>query len=310
MENGNFNKLLKTDNKDNALQKYKGSELEKKKRRIKGICASLNRGSEKYKTQMTIDSIEKYVGQESHILYSEISIYVFSLREEQRGDFLANVDKLLVESMTNDELGKEVKEAVLKIYDHVQLAICQLESLKRNDGDLKNIIGENLEPVKNQFQKELEKGYKEIYSQLIGLIGIFTALAFLIFGSISALDNIFSNANEMSIFKVVIIAAIWGICITNLIYIFIHYVSELTGLTRKVKGRYIIVAWSNLLLMLVLIVCSWSYYIRKMKLVSWLERFETDNAKWIVIIGFLSILLVFSVLAILIFLLSKKREAK
>lgn len=306
MGNENFNKLLKMDNKNDVLQNYKGSELEKRKRRIKGICVSLNRGPEEYKTQKTIESIEKYVGKESHILYSEISIYVFGLEEEQRGNFLANVDKLLDESIINDELGKEVREAVLKIYDHVQLAVCQLESLKRNDADLKSIIGDNLEPVKDEFKKELDRGYKEIYSQLIGLIGIFTALAFLIFGSISALDNIFSTASKMSIFKVVIIAAIWGICITNLIYIFIHYVSELTGLSRKVKGRYIIVAWSNLLLMFVLLICSWSYYVRKMKLVSWLAKYETDNARWIVTIGFLGIILVFIVLAIFIVLITRK----
>ena len=43
---------------------------------------------------------------------------------------------------------------------------------------------------------------KEMNAQMITMVGIFTALAFLVFGSISSLDGIFEQ-NAIPLFKVI-----------------------------------------------------------------------------------------------------------
>ena len=64
---------------------------------------------------------------------------------------------------------------------------------------------------------------KEMNEQLITLVSIFTALAFLLFGGISSLDNIFSGIDKTSILKLLMIGCIWGICLVNLIFVFLLF---------------------------------------------------------------------------------------
>lgn len=298
-------RFLKTDTNDSRFRENIGVSWEDKKKRIDEICSLLNCSSDKFQVNKTRTCIKNYFDKESHIIYSAISSYVFELDDEQRGNFITNIDSMLAESIDSEKL----REGILKIYDHAQLALLQVDNLKRDDNDLKKVIGKNLAPVRNKFNKDLEKSYKEIYSQLIGLIGIFTALAFLVFGSLSALDNIFSNANQMSIFKVVIIACIWGLCITNLIYIFIYFVSELTGLKDKNSvGIHVITAWSNLLLVFILAGSSWMYYVRKMKMLKWAENYLQKCEMQIVLAGFGVIMIAFAISACVLYKKMKKEK--
>lgn len=288
-------KLLKTDSQAKETSNLKGTEFEALKRRINGICISLNRSSEDYDVSKTLMSIEKYKRQKyNRILYSEISAYIFNLTNEQKGNFVTNLELLLVETMNNDDcVDNDTKDTILRIYDHVHLALHQIENLKRDDDDIKGLIAKNLEPVSTKFEKNLQTAYKELYAQLIALIGIFTALAFLVFGSISALDNIFSSANNMPMLKILIITSLWGICLINLIFIFIYFISKMTRLDiAEAKNiKYPIIAWCNLFLIAVFSLCSWFYYVKNMNLTNWLEQLQNNNAQAIVLSGFAVILL-------------------
>ncbi len=282
-----ISKLIKSDSQNIVIPQNKGT--------IKGICVSLNRSAEEYDPQKTIHSIEKYLKNEERILYSEVSGYVFTLNEEEKGNFLSNVELLLVSSIGSEKMERNVRQCILKLYDHVHLALYQEENLKSDTDELKSVIAKNLEPVKERFEQRIQDTYKELYVQLIALIGIFTAMAFLVFGSITALDNIFAGAREMSIFKIVIIACIWGVCVLNLVFIFIVFVARMTGLneTNGKKIKYPIVAWSNLVIITILLFSAWEYYVRSMGLTEWFKRIALSNDVVITILGFSVILLIF-----------------
>lgn len=305
-------KLLKTDSQAKETSNLKGTEFEALKRRINGICISLNRSSEDYDVSKTLMSIEKYKRQKyNRILYSEISAYIFNLTNEQKGNFVTNLELLLVETMNNDDcVDNDTKDTILRIYDHVHLALHQIENLKRDDDDIKGLIAKNLEPVSTKFEKNLQTAYKELYAQLIALIGIFTALAFLVFGSISALDNIFSSANNMPMLKILIITSLWGICLINLIFIFIYFISKMTRLDiAEAKNiKYPIIAWCNLFLIAVFSLCSWFYYVKNMNLTNWLEQLQNNNAQAIVLSGFAVILLLILISTVIIVVNSKEKK--
>lgn len=201
-------KLLKTEPQSSNVQNIKGTDYEHLKRRINRICISINFPSDNYEPQKTISSIQNYLKHEKRILYSEISAYLFALDENGRGNFTANVDSLLITSINDPALEPELKECILKLYDHVQLVLYQVENLKADEEEFKNVIAKNLEPVQAKIEEKMRDTYKELYAQLIALIGIFTAMAFMIFGSISALDSVFSEVNKMPLLKVIIIACI------------------------------------------------------------------------------------------------------
>ena len=133
-----IDKLIKTKPQSTKVPSPKGTGYEELKRRMQGICTSLNWTADEYKPQKTVDSIRKYVEKQERILYSEISGFYFSLDEEEQGNFISNVEALLVLCM-EDAQYKDIKVYALKIYDHVHLAIYQVEKLqaKREDDELK-----------------------------------------------------------------------------------------------------------------------------------------------------------------------------
>ena len=106
---------------------------------------------------------------------------------------------------------------------------------------------------------------------------MFTALAFLIFGGISSLDNLFSEMNNLSILKLVTLGCVWGICILNLIFVFLICVSKMThlpfGFSDKpevsIREKYAVVWLSNLILLTLLMFSLGVMSIDKYRLIKW-----------------------------------------
>ena len=308
-----IDKLIKTKPQSTKVPSPKGTGYEELKRRMQGICTSLNWTADEYKPQKTVDSIRKYVEKQERILYSEISGFYFSLDEEEQGNFISNVEALLVLCM-EDAQYKDIKVYALKIYDHVHLAIYQVEKLqtKRKDDELKQTIAQNLEPVKKKLEEQIESKVqvtqKEIYAQLISLIGIFTAMAFLVFGSISALDNIFNNFQTVSLCKIVIVGCVWGLCVLNLIFIFIYYVSKMTKLDLKVNS-YRTIAWSNLVLISILLTSIWINYVKHVGIGKWFNILAKNNAEVVSLSGF-AVIIILAIVSIIIIAKFGRRKNK
>lgn len=306
-----IDKLIKTKSQNTKLSGQKGTSYEELKRRMQGICTSLNWSSDEYNPAKTIDSIKKYLEKQERILYSEISGFFFSLDEENQGNFISNVETLLVLCMEDLKYEKQ-REYVLKIYDHVHLATYQVEKLrsKREDDELKQIISKNLDPVRDKLEKQIESKVRDtekaMYAQLISLIGIFTAMAFLVFGSISALDNIFNNIQTVSVYKLMIIGCIWGLCVLNLIFIFIYYVSKMTKLDLGIN-TYKVIAWSNLVLICILLISIWGCYIKSVGIGEWFDIIAKNNAVIINLAGFFAIIIFALISVVVIAKLGKEK---
>ena len=64
------------------------------------------------------------------ILYSEISNFVFGLDVPGRGVFATNIEKLLLYVLDDENtVNEDCKKLTIKIYDHFQLALCQIENV-------------------------------------------------------------------------------------------------------------------------------------------------------------------------------------
>lgn len=132
-------------------------------------------------------------------------------------------------------------------------------------------------------------------------------MAFLVFGSISALDNIFNNLQNVSLYKIVIISCIWGLCVLNLISIFIYYVSKMTKLELGVIC-YRVTAWSNLVLICILLISIWGYYIKRIGIGAWFEAIAKNNAVVVSLGGFTVIILLAVISVVVLFGLGKKKD--
>lgn len=144
--------------------------------------------------------------------------------------------------------------------------------LKTKTEDYKKKFDRSISPFKEELTKDMN-------AQLLTMIGIFTALAFLIFGGISSLDNIFANI-EFPLFKLLIVGCLWGLCIINLIFVFLFCVGKMTKLNFKSADRenatlfqrYPIVWWSNLIIVSIMALSAWGYYLVRRNICNWFDQ--------------------------------------
>ena len=260
---------------------------------------------DQFSNKKAFDELQSYIMQYDRILYSPISNIIYSAyensqEEEMIGTLMSNLDALVSYSLDpqviairktalkenqDKKIVDDTKKAVLKIWDHVNLANQQYKVLKQTDDEYNEKFNRHISSYKEEMTKEMN-------AQLLTMVSIFTALAFLIFGGISSLDNIFS-INEIPIMKVLATGLIWGLCIFNLIFLFLFCVGKMTNLNFKstddpdatVFQKYPIVWWCDLLLLSLLIVCLWLYFMQQYKIHIWFVDICIANASVTMVIG-------------------------
>lgn len=237
----------------------------------------------------TFDDLHHYIQQYDRILYSPISNYIYSSYENgQDGDVIgtlqSNLDALLsyasdsmviadkkaaLKSRESKKSIDDTKKAIIKIWDHVNLANQQYKVLKQTDAEYNEKFQSHIADYKENMTKEMN-------AQLLTMVSIFTALAFLIFGGISSLDNIFSISG-IPLLKIIASGLVWGLCIFNLIFVFLFCVGKMTNLNFKstddpdatIFQKYPIVWWSDLLLVSLLLICLWLYFMQREEINIW-----------------------------------------
>ena len=132
--------LRTTDNATMSLEQSR--KFNNTKRKINAICKALTLETQKYAPQKTVENIDAYISSPNkldRILYSEISSFVFSLEMEERGVFATNLEKLLLYSLDdNNNVSEDSKRIIIKIYDHFQLALHQIENVNNTESVITN----------------------------------------------------------------------------------------------------------------------------------------------------------------------------
>ena len=270
-------------------------KTEEMSEKIAEICNILFTDSSEFDEENAFRAIYQYIKGYGRILYSQISNMIYAYYNEHTtqeatlalGTMISNIEK--IDAYTGTEAYKEKKEkvkqsadkkvyedtekAIIKIWDHVNLAQTQYSGLKQTDEEYKRKFHNSITPFKEELVKDMN-------AQLLTMVSIFTALAFLVFGSINSLGSIFSN-HEIPLLKVIIVGCVWGICILNLIFVFLFCVGKMTGLNFKsneepdsnIIQKYPIVWWTDLIILSILAGSLWTYYIQK-------ENIESSFKAW------------------------------
>ena len=136
------------------------------KRSINAICKALCLESNLYRPEKTVKNIKKYIESAEKIdrvMYTEISNYIFSLDMNGRSSFASNVEMLLLYVLDeNNSVTPDCRELTVRIYDHFQLALHQIENVN-------NIFAESIEEAKANLKKEV-KGIEKEYISILGFM--------------------------------------------------------------------------------------------------------------------------------------------
>ena len=226
--------LLKSedDSKQNTAKPSK--KLNESKRRLSNICRSLTINSKIYSPQKTVNSVEAYIKETDkidRILYSEISAFIVALDEEGRGIFSTNIDKLLLYVLDDsNDITDDARKIVIKVYDHFQLNLTQIESA--NNITERAIIG-SLEEEKISLHKEI----KGIEKEYITILGIFAAIMLAFVGSFTFSTSVLNNIAATNAYTVALIALVIGLVFVILITVLIDFLRDINDKYKDANGK-------------------------------------------------------------------------
>lgn len=249
MFDDNLDVLLQTtDNTTMSLEQSK--KFNNTKRKINGICRALSLETQKYDPKKTVDNIDSYIlstNKLDRILYSEISNYVFSLEMSERGIFATNLEKLLLYSL-NDEnkVSEDCKKMIIKIYDHFQLALHQIENVN-------NIFANSIAKAKETLQNQI-KGVEKEY---ISILGIFASIVLAFVGGITFSTSVLQNISAVSVFRLLLVIDFLAFVLINVIYILVRFIFTINEKNEKLFNvKKLNVACS---IIAIIIVISWMF---------------------------------------------------
>ena len=263
------------------------SYLLKLQNETKDLCKKLDTSAATFDKQSFFDYIYSYVESDNRLVYSSITNYIFSIvpekkkaveQEENVDSIVSNlravIDYVNGEEFKDKNINKSettitlTKKYLLKFWDHVNLAQRQYEQITKEETYFQRLA-----------EDSVEKATKPITRDLISLVGIFTTLSFLVFGGVSSLDNVFSGVKDIPLVKLLIVGSVWGICMLNLIFIFIFFIAKLTDISIKsdnsqnanIVKRYPLVFFTNWLLVTILAFGVWSYWWIRLDLLTYVN---------------------------------------
>lgn len=267
---------------------------------INAICELLFVNSNDFDVENAFDALFAYIKQYNRILYSQISSKIYTCYDQNTldvaenivGSAISNIEKLIGYANTKQYQKKEhfniaekshyldVEKSLIKIYDHVNLAKQQYNGLKQTDDEYEQKFSKSIEPFKENLTKEMN-------AQLLTLVGIFTALSFLLFGGISSLDNILSGVNKVSLLKLIVICCVWGLGLVNLIFVFLFCVSKMTKIAfassdapdATIFQKYPIFWWTNYIIVSIMIFALALLGMHRYGLLEWLDKIKIDHTE-------------------------------
>ncbi len=122
-------------------------------------------------------------------------------------------------------------KSVVKLNDHINLAMRQREQYNRS-AELQ------AEKAKLYLEKDMADLSKDLTSQLVGLISLFTALSFVVFGGISSLENIIEIVTKQTVplLRTAFVGVIWMFAMGNLLFAFMYFILCVIGKKTPLSG--------------------------------------------------------------------------
>lgn len=174
------------------------------------------------------DKLWKFQEAYAKILYSELSSFILDEKKDEIiqtvRDNLSKISAFMDNEYLNGKIEIDSYRFWLKYRDHCELAILQRKHYHISVGEIEEKAKSTaLESVK----QETDRIQKDLTSQLIGLVSIFTALSFVVFGGINILSSVLENVKLASITRLVCTGLLWTLCMSILFYIFVRFILKI-----------------------------------------------------------------------------------
>lgn len=153
-------------------------------------------------------------------LASSQKTYLFQQQELQLKELSKKIDDVNNSLVQYSESKIQIEQRL----DNFAEASKNLEGVREQVNQFK----EDFKMVEEKFGR-IEKSTEQITVNLISILGIFAAILLAAYGSIQGFSNIFANANEISIGKILMLSSIGASAVLLILFFLLSSVARLTG---------------------------------------------------------------------------------
>lgn len=202
--------------------------------------------------QNNVKKLAQFYSQNKRHQYHIISRYIYSKMKkgEDAIDYmLNNIETTLdyvnynkekcADILEKEECKIQIDELVLKLqklYDHISLEEERLvnnsQVMEENTKQIKEDTANTFQDALNQFQERVQQVYDSLNTNIISVVGLFSAIIFVFFGGISGVSSIAASLFELEkkpdlILPMIVLLAI-GFVMFNIIFLLLYAISKLT----------------------------------------------------------------------------------
>lgn len=250
--------IIRIDEEDESFSLKNSKEYQNTKGQLRTLCQELNVQPSDYKPDVTVNTISGYLNKSDkldRILYSEISSYIFGLKENNRANFLTNTERFFLYTLSSTTVTNDVRKIVIKIYDHVQLANRQIENAD-------NIFKNSVKDAKIKWLDEV----KGIEREYITILGIFASIVLAFVGGITFTTSILQNIDKVSIYRLILTIDFIGVILANVMYMLMSFIYRINNIEKYNSKSHIKKVNLFGLLIVVLVVLAWLFNIQELRL--------------------------------------------
>ncbi len=140
---------------------------------------------------------------------------------------------------------------IVKIYDHFQLALHQIENVN-------NIFANSIEEAKENLQKEI----KSVEKEYISILGIFAAIVLAFVGGITFSTSVLQNISAVSVFRLLLVVDFLAFVLINVIYILVKFIYTINE--KSVKLFNVKVLNVACLVIVLVIIVAWLFNVNQL----------------------------------------------
>ncbi len=160
--------------------------------------------------------------------------------------------KIFIECLKeNNNITEDSKKLIVKIYDHFQLALHQIENVN-------NIFANSIEEAKENLQKEI----KSVEKEYISILGIFAAIVLAFVGGITFSTSVLQNISAVSVFRLLLVVDFLAFVLINVIYILVKFIYTINE--KSVKLFNVKVLNIACLVIVLVIIVAWLFNVNQL----------------------------------------------
>ncbi len=125
---------------------------------------------------------------------------------------------------------ENLKSKFNKLYDHINLDIERINYIKNSSREYVEDYNKLVDSITLLYsrQEDLESRSKDSQKTYIAILGIFSSITLTFVAGISFSTSIIKSINDSSIFRLITVAVVVGLGITNLMYMLLAYMDRYT----------------------------------------------------------------------------------